>query len=204
MNNKKTIVIIIIIFFIIISTLYYKTQKNGKNISKSIEDLKDYILNISSYEAVTEIEVISNKNANKYIIKQWYASPNIFKQEVQEPENINGLITIYDGSTVRIENSRLNLEKVYDEYNYLSNNILSLNGFIESYKEIEPTYMEEEKEWIIEIKTDREHMKYQRLIIDKHLNRPIRMEIMDENKKTVIYILYKEITINNTNKEDII
>lgn len=27
---------------------------------------------------------------------------------------------------------------------------------------------------------------------------------MDENKKTLVYILYKEITINNTAKEEII
>ena len=30
------------------------------------------------------------------------------------------------------------------------------------------------------------------------------MEIMDENKKTLVYILYKEITINKTAKEEII
>ena len=204
MKKQKTIFIIIVIFFIIISILYYKSKKNGNNISKSIEDLKDYILNISSYEAEAEIEVISNKNTNKYIIKQWYASPNIYKQEVQSPEYINGLITIYDGSDLKIQNSKLDLQEIYSGYQYLSKNILSLKGFIERCKEVEPIYDEKDDEVIIGVTMDQRYIKYQELTIDKRTNKPIRMEIMDENKKTLVYILYKEITINKTTKEDII
>lgn len=204
MKNKKIIIIISVIFLIIILILYYKTKISGNNISKSINDLKDYILNISSYEATLEVEVISNKNTNKYLLKQWYASPNIFKQEVQEPENINGLTIIYDGSNLKIQNSRLNLQKIYNEYSYLSSNILTINGFIERCKEIQPTYRETENELNIEIINSKKYIKYQCLVIDKKTRKPIRMEIKDENQNTLVYILYKEVTINNTTKEDII
>ena len=38
---------------------------------------------------------------------QKYVAPNIFRQEVLEPENIKGLVTTYDGENLKIENTRI-------------------------------------------------------------------------------------------------
>ena len=205
MKNKKIIFICICvcIFLIIISISYYKKQKSGNNISKSIIDFKEYILNISSYEATISVEVNSNKNKNKYIIKQWYASPNFFKQEVQEPENIKGLIILYDGSNLKIQNSRLNLEKIYKDYSWLTNHMLSLNDFISDCKKTEPECIETEDEITLEVINGNKYDYYKRLTINKRSGMPTKMEIMDENKKTLVYILYNEITINETIDENI-
>ena len=207
MKNKKIVFIcfcIILIIFIIISKIYYKKQNSGNNISKSITDFKEYILSISSYEATISVEVESNKNTNKYIIKQWYTSPNLFKQEVQAPENIKGLITLYDGSNLKIENSKLNLVKIYNDYNCLSSNVLGLNSFVEDCKKNEPQYTETENEVILEVTNENKYNWCKRLSISKETGLPIKIEILDENKKTLVYILYNEITINNTIKEDIV
>lgn len=115
MKNKKLLYIIAILLIIcvigIITICFfrkndYKTGNIGNTNIKSAEDIKDYILNISSYEADVSLEVTSNKNTNKYRLIQKYVSPNIFKQEVLEPSNIKGLTTIYDGTNLKIENSR--------------------------------------------------------------------------------------------------
>lgn len=115
MKNKKLLCIIAIIFAVCIIGIAticffrkndYKTQEFGNTNIKSAEKIKEYILNISSYEADISLEVTSNKNTNKYRIIQKYASPNLFKQEVIEPSNIKGLTTTYDGSNLKIENSR--------------------------------------------------------------------------------------------------
>lgn len=206
MKNKKIILICICIciFLIIISILYYKKQNSGNNISKSVTDFKEYILNISSYEAKISVEITSNKNTNKYIIKQWYKSPNIFKQEVQSPENIKGLITIYNGSSIKIENTRLDIAKIYENYNCLTNNTLSLNAFIEDCKKSEPQIINETDEEItLEVINGNKYDWCKRLSISKKTRMPTKMEIIDENKKTLVYILYNEITINKTINEDI-
>ena len=116
MKNKKLlyiiaiIIIICIILVISISSFFtknnYKTKEFGNTNIKSAENIKEYILNISSYEADISLEITSNKTINKYRLIQKYASPNIFKQEVLEPNNIKGLTTIYDGTNLKIENSR--------------------------------------------------------------------------------------------------
>lgn len=205
MKNKKLIMIFIFIsiFFIIISILYYKKQKTGNNISKSITDIKQYIQEINSYEATISVEINSNKNTNKYVIKQSYSSPNYFKQEIQEPENIKGLVTTYDGTKLKIQNTKLNLSKIYNDYNCLSNNILNLNSFIEECKENEMETNETEKEITIQIKCKNKQTMYKKLTLDKTTGKPTKMEITDENQKKLVYILYNEITINKTINKDI-
>lgn len=129
MKNKKIIIFIslmiiaIIVFFFVKNN--YKKINIGNNItSKSIEQVEDYILNISSYKAKIEVEVVSNKNENKYVLMQKYTSPNISKQEVMEPENIKGLETMYDGANLTINNSGLGLSSIYENYQYMVDNCL--------------------------------------------------------------------------------
>lgn len=115
MKNKKLLYIIaiflILCIILVISICFfrkkdYKTGNIGNTNIKSAKNIKEYILNISSYEADISLEITSNKITNKYRLIQKYASPNIFKQEVLEPNNIKGLTTIYDGTNLKIENSR--------------------------------------------------------------------------------------------------
>ena len=84
MKNKKRILkiiisILIIIALIIIIYIFYKnTNKNlktGNNLSnKTSQEIEEYILNISSYEAEIELEVETNKNKTMYKIKQSYTA----------------------------------------------------------------------------------------------------------------------------------
>lgn len=215
MKNKKVIIMIILILLLIISVILYFFYKNnyktinlGNNISKSEKSIEEYILNISSYEANVTIEVKSNKNSNQYVAKQQYVEPNIFKQEIIQPDNIQGLTTVYDGNSLKIENTDLNLTKIYEQYQYIADNSLCLNDFIKQYKDSEEKqYKEEENQAIMEVKRQNSKNKYiitQRLYIDKSSWKPIKMEIEDINKNVLVYILYNEIKINSTKKEDVL
>ena len=80
MKNKKLFIILAILILIIILITFFclnksKPQKIGNN--SSSQEIVDYILNISSYEAEIEVQVESNKNQTKYLIHQSYVSPNI-------------------------------------------------------------------------------------------------------------------------------
>lgn len=129
------IILILAIFLIIFSKNHYKSLKTGNNITnKSKEEIEQYILNISSYEAKVSVTIESNKNTNSYVLIQKYIEPNKSSQIVLEPANIEGMQLYYDGSSLTITNTRLNLSKVYENYNYLSNNYLCLETFIDEYK----------------------------------------------------------------------
>lgn len=206
--NKKICIIIILTIFSICLTLFiffaYKKTNLGNNISKSDEF---NILNISSYEATAEIEVYSNKNINKYVLRQKYSAPNIFKQEIIEPENLKGLTTTYDGKNLIIQNQTLNLQKFYEDYECIQGNSLSLTSFMEQYKEnpdAEITQTSEEKIIKVKLNNNNKYEKYKKLYINTKTNLPTKIEILDINENRTVYILYREIRINKTSKDEVL
>lgn len=193
-NNKKILTIFIkkIIIIIIIFTFFYfymaKKNKFGNNINS--QEMVTNILNLTSYEATIEVDVKSNKNTNKYIIKQKYKSPNYIEQEVLEPTNIKGVKIINKDNQLSIENTQLNLKTIYENYSYLSENDMDLISFINEYKEQNSNNCQEEKDTII-MKT-----KNKVLYIDKKSGKPLKMQIEDANKNIAVYILYREVNVN--------
>ena len=180
----------------------------GNNISvKSIDEMEEYILNMSSYEAKIEVTVVSNKNENKYILEQKYSNENVAKQEVIEPSNIKGVQTIYSEGKLELKNSRLNLSNIFDNYPFITENILWLSSFIKDYSETDQkSIREENNEFImdVQIKDTNKYTCNKKLYIDKNTGNPTKLLIQDENSKTSIYILYNEIKLNSLSKEEVL
>ena len=202
--KKKVICtcVIAIIFIIIIFLLKfnYKKINFGNNESnKSANEIKEYILNINSYTAEIEVTINSNKNTNKYILKQEYIYGSIEKQTVLKPENIEGTQISYKDGNVEISNSKLNLSKIYNNYPYLSDNVLCLNSFIDNCKQNpENVSLYEETEYIVmelNLNTNK-YMTNRKLYLEKGTGKPKKMIVQDDNKKDIIYILYNEIELN--------
>ena len=213
MKNKKIIILIISIVIIIGLIFFiknnYKFSKHGNNISnKSAEEVKEYILNIESYKATMQVTVKSNKNENNYIVLQKYnKESNIFKQEILEPENIRGVQFIYDGTNLKIENTKLNLSKIYENYEYIESNDLGLVAFIEDFKKDNKSKCYEENGVITletEVTKSNKYLLSKKLYINKEQGKIEKMEIRDMAQNVKIYILYNEIEINTTSKEEIL
>lgn len=198
------LILLVVIFFLIFNRNTAKNYKIGNN--STSQEIVNYILNISSYEAQIEIEVKSNKNTNKYIIKQTYIDNENNTQEVIEPSNIQGVKIIKEGTNLKIENTKLNLTKIIEDYPDIAQNNLDLISFIESYKNNSNSKFKEENNQIImetTAKTENNYQKYETLYISKETGSPIKMEIKDTNQNTIIYIIYNEIKINKTTNEKI-
>jgi outer membrane lipoprotein-sorting protein len=203
LKNKKIIVLIIAIIAIItiIITIIFnnmgKKSKIGKN--SSSQEIVDYILNISEYESEIEVEVKSNKNSNKYKIKQTYIKDKMTSQEVIEPSNIQGVKIIKEDNNLRIENTKLSLSKIIENYNEITQNNLDLISFIENYKKnTKSVYSEKDNQIIMEttVENENKYQKYEKLTISKETEKPVNLEIRDTNKNIIIYIIYNEININ--------
>ena len=194
------IAIAIVIFVSIFFKINYKKINTGNNIlNKTLDEVQEYICNINSYEATMEVTINSNKNTNKYKIKQTH-DENEDIQEILEPENVKGIKFIYKNNTLQIINTNLNLTKIYNNYPYIESNNLWLNDFLEEYKQAdnenkEATENDEEVVLKLEVQNEDSNIKYKELYLDKKTGNPIKLLIQDNNKNTVIYILYSEITI---------
>lgn len=207
MNKKIMILIVVLLVFVILILFYlfhYKTGKFGNNINKSTDEMIRYILNINSYEAEIEVTVQSNKTTNQYKLKQYYVKPNTIKQTIEEPVNLENLTIIYDGNNMKIENTNLSLSKIYQNYEYLSENVLWLSTFIDQYNE-HSKIKETNEEIIIEnVNTNNIYYSKQILYINKKTILPTRLEITDNNKNNKIYIKYNEIKFNKIKQEEIL
>lgn len=195
MKNKKIIFLIILVILVAIGLFIFFNNKGTKNFkignNTSSQEIVDYILNINSYEAVIEVDVKSNKNENKYKIKQIYNGNDNNSQEVLEPSNIAGVKLIKEGNNLKLENSNLNLTNILQNYEYISDNVLDLSSFIEDYKNNSNSKWEEKDDKIL-LKTSN-----RTLYINRENGLPEKMEILDNGKKTAIYILYNEVNVNS-------
>lgn len=202
LKNKKIIIILCIMILILVIFSYKFLAKNfqtGNN--KTSQEIVDYILNMNSYISESVITINSNKNTNKYVLKQEYTNLNISMQEVLEPENIKGMKIINDGTNLSIENTKLDLNTIYENYEYLNNNSLDLMTFIKDYKESGYSNYEEKNDTIImkvEVKnSDNKYTRNKTLHIDSNTGLPVKLEIKDINNNVTVYILYNNIVLNN-------
>ena len=214
MEKKKLIIILGILAVLVTSVIIYffiknnyKNLKSGNNMSnKNLKEIEEYILSIRSYNAKIEVEIQSNKNKNKYVLEQKYAGPNVQKQIVLEPSNIEGLETIFDGNNLKINNTKLNLSTIYENYSDVTSNFLWLNTFTEEYKKMIETgkqnIIEQNGIIIMEIKDADELNK--KLYIDRKTGKPIKMQIKNVSKNTTVYILYNEIEINSLKRDGVL
>ncbi len=199
--KKKNIFIllaIILILGIVIFFLFFydNTAKNLKigNNSTSQEKI-EYILNISSYQATVQVEVESNKDQNQYVIKQEYKKPDNLSQEVLEPSNIAGVKMIKNGNQLKIENTKLNLSSIFENYEPIVDNNLDLSSFIKDYQaDAKSSWKEEGNQIVMNTKTEQEEKT---LWLDKTDGKPKKLEIKRTNKNTKIYILYNEVNLNS-------
>ena len=201
-DKRKFFIIIFIILLLLLIFIFFRKNvanifKNG-NTNISQENVNG-ILNLKSYELISKITIKSNKNENKYVIKQSYINPDYSFQEVLEPENIKGTKIIREKNQIKLENTSLNLTTIFQDYEYVSENMLDLSTFLEEYKEGKTNIKENEKEKILEVilSDNKPYVGKKILYIDKDTGKPTKMEIEDDNKNKKIHILYIEVKINN-------
>lgn len=199
--SKKFALVILIILIITIGLIILKNvikkTKIGNNMNS--QEIVDYILNIKSYKSNINVQVNSNKNKNKYVLEQEYNTENGSVQIVIEPSNIAGTKIVLKDENLKVENTKLNLSQIFENYKGLEDNSLDLIRFIQDYKASDKSdYDENEKEIIMKTKNSNKNKYNQNkvLYIDKENKLPTKLIIEDNNQNMTINIQYNSIEIN--------
>lgn len=212
MKKNISIIIAIMLIIFVISLFFiknnYKFFNSGNNMSnKSADEIKNYILNMNSFSAEATVTITNNKTTNTYILGQKFKG-NQYVQELLEPQNIAGLTIKYDGNQVIIENTKIGVSKLYENYKYITNNSLCISTFVSDYKEEtnENKLYEENGTIILETKIKNENIYNvnKKLYIDQKTAKPVKMEIQDITQNLRVYILYSKVEINTLQEENIV
>ena len=104
----------------------------------------------------------------------------------------------YSDGNLEIKNTKLNLNKIYTGYPKISENSLFLTEFISIYDKVSNKQIKElDGKIIMDVKNEKSNYNMaQRLYINKSNLKPDKLEIIDANNNTKVYILYNEIEIN--------
>ncbi len=97
---------------------------------------------------------------------------------------------------MKLQNTELKLDKVYENYEPLMNNSLFLNTFIKEYKENESTTYKENDFIVLETKVkNNTYIKSKKLYVDIQNGVPVKLEIKGNSQKSDICINYNSIEI---------
>ena len=195
---KKIMFIFGIICIIFFYGFYYIFCISGNNnIRNQNEFVEDIFEKLEKYEANIDVEIISNKNQNKYNMLQ-IVDGKYSKLIVNAPENVKGLEIEFKEGNLKITNEKINMEKVYKNYKLLIKNSLFINSFIEDYKNYESIIIENEEEIILKINMDKNintYIKSKELYLNKNTGLPTKILIKDDNQKINTSIIYNDIKI---------
>lgn len=198
-NIHKVLILCFIGFLIIFFIFNYKKIFYGNNISiNKKEEIIEKILNGKlNYKANIIVRVTSNKNENIYEIMQEETEKTSY-QEVISKGDIEGTKIVYTDNVLKVENSKLNLKKIYENYDPIMNDYLFLSSFTKEYMESTETSLDETDENIIitlKIENANKYIKYKELYVNKDTGIPIKMIIKDSDKQVRVCIEYTSIEI---------
>ena len=117
---------------------------------------------------------------------------------MMSPENLKNMIIELEKNKLKILNSNLNMEKIYENYDYVLNNSLFLNTFANDYFNNDSEIYEKDGKIIVEIKLSNNpntYIKYKYLYLDAKSYVPEKLEIKDITKNPYISIIYNDIKI---------
>ena len=192
--------IIIIIVALLICNFFvktnYKTEQNGNN--KNIQEIEQYILNVTSYKAKINVTVSSNKNANFYEFEQEVRGQSYSKQLALSPDSLAGMEIIYENGVITIQNTQYSLSNIYENYPFISTNSLFLTSFIEGYRNSDSKKIAEVdgKIQMSYISKINKYNNKQILYINKAKLEPENLQVYDINNELKVDIKYNEVELN--------
>lgn len=189
--KSKYIIFIFLIIFIFFSIIIYNLTESGNNIISKSENIIEKILETKEYSTKIKVTVYSNKNQNQYTMEQY---ENIEGNRSSAKLLDDNIAMNLENNKLVISNTKLNLQKVYENYNQITKNYLFLSNFI---KEVDLKKIEETEKHII-LNTQEDNNKYlhkKTLYINRQTSLPEKMIIIDDEQNVKTIIEYIEIEL---------
>ncbi len=182
---------------------------NSARISTNIyEQIYEKYNHIENYQSKIRMTIISNKTDKNYVMYQYYKFPNKYRFEILEPEEIEGLVTVYSGNDVEMIYPQIKGKFTLPNYQPVDKSYIFLPGFFEAYYKSEQTSVvtkiltdsDESDDQVTVLSADipgnNMYRFSQSIWIDTETLLPIKMEIYDLSNKLVISIIYDEIAFD--------
>jgi len=169
----------------------------------SFEEVSRRLLKLNDYTCDVTMKVTNNKSTNLYKLKHFYRSPDKYRVEVLAPKELEGQVTIYNGSSSYIYHPQINQYLVTEDFS----GSVEYNSFIGSFLEhigksddIKISSEKEgDKELIVlefEVAEPNNYMRVEKLWLDPEAIVPLKAEIYGNDGRTYVEVYYNNFVYN--------
>lgn len=180
MRKKWAIVILSLMAVVLI--IGVGCQKRQSTKEEAYKNFQKKITNISSYKCKADIEVIGNKESQKYSLIHEYTDEDHFKLKVLQPEHIKGKTIEYKGNKIIVTNPNVNDKVVMDNVGEDSQHLF-IGDFIKNYMQGEDIKIDLKNgslKLTTSIPGNTKYFYKQILYINSKKNYPTKLEILDQ------------------------
>lgn len=185
-------ILIFVVFFSLGISIYINSIKKN-NLSE--KDYLERLFFLETYCLEATVNIKSNKNENTYTIKQ------IVDRRNQKYKMVfDDVIVMHVNNTLHVKSDKQKNEYSIENYELNLSNTLFLEDIIDcSRDEINRLETIDDKNVVkilIELKGGNKFTRYKELEIDKVTKNPIKLSVLDENKKVYMDIIYNRFDSN--------
>lgn len=159
--------------------------------------------NMKSYRCKVELTVTSNKTTSFYTMKHCYLEPDKYRVELEAPDGMKGLTTIYNGPDIITVAPDIQKKFEITDYNAQTKDYLFLPNFFENYYKSEQTSVmvdnHDEGEYTVlraDIPGNNIYRCSQAVWFDNLTLLPVKTEIYDLKNEPVIIARFSEFEMN--------
>ncbi|NLK20649.1 MAG: outer membrane lipoprotein carrier protein LolA [Epulopiscium sp.] len=175
-----------------------------KKVQKSpIEEINDKLMTMETYGCIADLTYISNKGENTYKTKQYYRTTGEYRVEMIAPEEVKGLVTVYDGEKVMQYNPRINGEVIDEIPESKNRNEIFLGVFLKNYLQSEEVTLEvfninDEEYSVLEavIPEGGKYLATEKLWVSNKTLEPNKLIVYDIEGKERIIVKYEQFKYN--------
>lgn len=158
---------------------------------------------LESYSCIAEIYTKGNKKPGEFKVKHWFVTPNRYRLEVLEPENMKGKIMVFDGNRLWMYYSYIDQEFLTEDIKSTDEENLFVGFFLRDMLETEKIqyYTEKingEQVLVIELPSKGEN-KYnfrKKLFVDAKNSTPLLLEVFDVSGNVTTRVKYNNFEYN--------
>ena len=154
---------------------------------------------LSSYEATIQITFFTNQTGNTYTVRQQALSSGPYRMEIVAPENVKGVLTLFDGEKTIQEDPSIGMRVTAAETPV--RDALFVYSFWQQYAQTASSSSDEKESqeeymWEIQMEGTHEKLDHARLWLDGETGSPKRMEVYDRENQVSIQMEYLDFQPN--------
>jgi outer membrane lipoprotein-sorting protein len=179
---RKKWAIVILSLMAVVLIIGVGCQKRQSTKEEAYKNFQKKITNMSSYKCKADIEVIGNKESQKYSLIHEYTDEDHFKLKVLQPEHIKGKTIEYKGNKIIVTNPNVNDKVVMDNVGEDSQHLF-IGDFIKNYmqgEDIKIDLKNGDLKLTTSIPGNTKYFDKQILYINSKKNYPTKLEILDQ------------------------